>query len=87
MSTKDHPRPRSNHNSRPLYVEPNRINDAVHDCVQLAYGQKSPAAFVYRYVQELVTSGWTRQDADQVGSRAIGVLNAATLPPTKKAWG
>ena len=63
-----------------------RIHDAVAECVQLAFGQDSPAAFVYRYVQELVTSGWTRQDADLVGSRSIGVLNASSLPP-KYSWG
>ena len=85
--TPDQPRRRPSHfASAEVNKSDQRIHDAVAECVQLAFGQDSPASFVYRYVQELVTDGWTRQDADLVGSRAIGVLNAATLPP-RDAWG
>ena len=58
------------------------IHDAVAELVQYAAQQNGTAAeFVYQHVQELIQEGWTREDAEQVGSRAITVLNAMKLPP------
>ena len=58
------------------------IHDAVAELVQQAAEQNGTAAeFVYQQVQQLIQEGWIREDAEQVGSRAIAVLNAMRLPP------
>ena len=64
-----------------------RIHDAVADCVNLAYGEGERAAqFVFEHVQGLIKQGWTKDDAEQVGSRAIGVINATNLRPSPEPW-
>jgi hypothetical protein len=56
--------------------------------VQQAAEQNGKAPdFVYRYVQGLVNQGWKPEDAQLVGSRAIGVLNAMKQPPSPGVWG
>ena len=70
-------------NIKPIEVDPSdrRIHEAVAELVQEAAEQNGTAAeFVYQHVQELIQGGWKREDAEQVGSRAIGVLNAMKLP-------
>ena len=64
-----------------------RIHDAVVDCVNLAAGEGERAAqYVFQYVQELIKQGWTQAVAEQIGSRAIGVINAINLPPSPEPW-
>ena len=59
-----------------------RIHDAVAECVQQAAEENGTTAeFVFRHVQQLIQQGWNPDDAELVGSRALGVLNAMNHPP------
>ena len=65
-----------------------RIHDAVAECVQQASEEKGKAAnFIYQYAQWLIKEGWKPEDAQLVGSRAVGVLNAMNAPPSPGVWG
>jgi cation transport regulator ChaC len=59
-----------------------RIHDAVAECVQQAAEENGTTAeYVFRHVQQLIQQGWKTEDAELVGSRALGVLNAMNHPP------
>ena len=65
-----------------LHQSDKQIHEAVAELVQYAAQQNGTAVeFVYQQVQELIQEGWKQEDAEQVGSRAIAVLNAMKLPP------
>jgi hypothetical protein len=64
------------------------MHEAVGDCVQFAIEEDGRAAeFIFRHVQELIGQGWRLEDAELVGARAIGVLNAMRQPPSPGVWG
>ena len=81
----DRPRRRSVYKRPQVHEADRQIHDAVAECVQLATElNETPAEFVDRHIKELITQGWLPDDAEQVGARAIGVLNAMSLPATPK---
>lgn len=76
------------HQPPQVVLSDQHIHDAVAECVQHAADENGTAAdFVYRHVQLLITQGWKSEDAELVGSRAIGVLNAMRRPPAPHYWG
>ena len=79
---------RHQHRSQPHYVESTPLNDAVHDCIQIALAAKSPVAAVYEFVQSLITErGWNEADANELGRRAIGVVNSLNGRTAATHWG
>ena len=59
------------------------IHNAVSDCIQNAADDPNPLAIIRRYVQWLIGQGWNQEMAEQVGSRAIVVMNAMHPPSCK----
>ena len=57
------------------------LNDATQDCIQIALADEHPVEAIYKFVQALVRErNWSEAEAQEVGSRAIGVVNALKLP-------
>ena len=81
MSTLGRPRSMRSH-TQTQYVTHTPVNDAMRECIQIALASKNPAAAVYEYVHDLIQERRLAEaEANEVGSRAIGVLNASSLPP------
>ena len=79
---------RHKHKAQPHFVESTPLNDAVHDCIQIAMAAKSPVAAVYEFVQALITErGWNEADAHELGRRAIGVVNSLNGRTDATHWG
>lgn len=79
---------RHKHKAQPHFVESNPLNDAVHDCIQIALAADSPAAAVYEYVQALIHEcSWNEADAHELGRRAIGVVNSLDGRTSPAHWG
>ena len=76
------------HKPQPHFVESNPLNDAVHDCIQIAMAAKSPVAAVYEFVQALIVErGWNEAEAHELGRRAIGVVNSLSGRTDATHWG
>lgn len=84
----DQPRRRPNRIKPPAVDKADqRIHDAVAECVQQAAEENGTTAeFVLKYVRQLIQQGWKAEDAEQVGSRALGGLNAMKHPPSFSRW-
>ena len=63
-----------------VYPSAQGIHNAVADCIQNATDDPHPLAVIRRYVQQLIAQGWNQEQAEQVGSRAIVVMNAMNRP-------
>lgn len=76
------------HKSKPHYVESTPLNDAVHDCIQIALASANPVAAVYEYVQAAIRErGWNETEAHELGRRAIGVVNSLNGRTDATHWG
>ena len=79
---------RHKHKAQPHFVESTPLNDAVHDCIQIAMAAESPAAAVYEFVQALIHErSWNEADANELGRRAIGVVNSLSGRSGTQHWG
>ena len=57
-------------------TSPHSIDEAVRDCADYACQAEKPVTLVFEYVQSLILSGWDRAEAEEVGHRAVGIVNA-----------